>query len=315
MAARVKPSGTWGSDHYTVYTIGQRLGEPGGSATVYDIVERMRPPIAVKMFNATMRDNIRANRKLGARLVAMALSRDELMTAMPWATWPRRILVDRKNPPDLAVSVLGISMERLDGTIALDHFLSFERYRRNLSLAHTVHLAMTLSDHFARLHSHGWRFVVGDVSPKNVRIAQDFSQVYLIDTDAFTFDDKRWSYDFPIIGFTPTYNSPDSLAGKRVSAQHDDFVLAILLFQMLMAHSGDPFHPFDCGGSAPDQLIARRAFPLDNLQTLPIPDDHIAAYMSLPPELRAAFSRTFSGSAPVTAAEWVAMLGQYRRLL
>ncbi|NJS37539.1 MAG: hypothetical protein HC765_15895 [Brachymonas sp.] len=63
-----------------------------------------------------------------------------------------------------------------------------------------------------------------------------------IDTDGYRIENKS-GLVFPGLETTPTFNSPESAKGERktlTQQQHDDFVLALVLFQIL----NFGIHPF-----------------------------------------------------------------------
>lgn len=306
-------------DDYFLYTLGAPMGAKGGSGTVHQLLPRTNPPLVAKLYHGQALDRIRQERRYAQRVIALARHRDELAKALPFATWPRRLIFSDKHPRDPQASLLGFSMERLVGTTSLYDLIASESARFKLSPDNTAYICITLADQIARMHRHPWTFVFGDLSPNNVHVTARFDQVRFIDTDGFQFDYNNGKYAFALSGLTNTFKSPgaDAMLAStgRVNTQHDDFVLAILIFMLLMAQKGfGLLHPFQSGGSNEDDNINARRFPFDDT-SMAVPPVLRNAYASLPQTLRDTFTRAFTRPSPVPAAEWTIVLSQYRRSL
>lgn len=313
--ARLHPQ----KDDYFQYTLSDPMGAAGGAGAVYQLMPRSNPPLVAKLYNPAILQRIRTDRKYAQRIIALAAHRDELAKALPFATWPRRLIFSERNPPDPQQALLGFTMERLVGTVSLLDLITQKNARLKVTPDATAFLCITLADQVARLHRHPWTFVFGDFSPNNVHVAANLQQVRFIDTDGFQFDYNNGKYAFALTGLTSGFKSPGAdaalAATGRLPTTHDDFVLAILLFMLLMADKGMPTHPFQCGDTPEDVHIERRQFPLANPNQLPVPPAVVAAFNALPQQLRDSFIRAFTGPVPVPAAEWIAILSQYRRCL
>lgn len=306
-------------DDYFSYTLAEPLGAPGGSATVYKLSPRTDPPLVGKLYHDSYLDLLRQDKKLLQRVVLLARHRDDLGTDLPFATWPRRLLFSSNTPTNVQDELLGFSMERLNGTVSLFDLIYQEDARTRLTPDANLHIAITISDQVARMHRHPWAFVFSDMSPNNIHVTPDLKHVRFIDTDCFQFQFKSSNYSFKASGLTPTFSSPSAkariTAGHTLDATHDDFLLAMLIFMMLMAEKGVPIHPFQASGFDEDTLIQQRAFPFDNPTAYPVNAHILATYISLPAEIRAAFTRSFTQEPPLPAAEWAALLAKQRRLL
>lgn len=307
-------------DDYFQYTLGDSIGNPGGAGRAFKIHPRTDPPLVGKVYNPQLINRIKTDNKFSQRIVIMALHRDELHTSLPFATWPRRLLVTSKNPQRLQDHLVGFSMEMLTGTVSLWELISQEQNRLRITRQDTLYIATTIADQVARMHRHPWGFVFGDISPRNIHVTLDLAKVRFIDTDSFQFDYNQGKYSFFLSGLTPGYSSPGSrtilTAQGRLTATHDDFVLATLIFMMLMAdHQYFDTHPFRSGDHNEDDLIDSRQFPYDAPQSYPVPGPMLEAYQSFAPDIRAAFTRSFTQPTPVTAKEWTDILIKQRRLL
>lgn len=307
------------SDDYFQYTLSDAMGSAGGSGAVFQVLPRTSPPLVAKLYNDTILKRIRTDRKFAQRIIALALHRDELARSLPFATWPRRLIFTQKNPADAQQALLGFTMERLVGTTSLFDFMTQANARLKVKPDTTAFVAITLADQVARLHRHPWTFVFGDMSPNNIHITADHAHVRFIDTDSFQFDYNNGKYAFALSGLTAGYKSPGAQAALqsngRLTPHHDDFVLAILIFTMVMADHGMPIHPFQSGDTPEDTRIEQRQFPFANPQAFQIPPPVRAAYQTLPQPLQDAFVRTFTEPVPIPAADWVTILSNYRRCL
>jgi DNA-binding helix-hairpin-helix protein with protein kinase domain len=310
-----------GNDSWTPYRIGNRIGK-GGMGTVHEFTPASQSPMLAKLFNPAMLARIKGDPKIAMRLAALVAHRDDIANTLGFATWPRRMLFTKQNPRDkreIADTVVGFTMVRLQNTISLQQLLMDPDRRIRLTPEHTAKIAELLTEQISRMHKHKWKFVFGDFSPNNIHVRINFKTVSFIDTDSFQFDFDASKYTFTLGGITPGYKSPgveDQLKQTgRVTSAHDDFVLAIHLFQLFMLDRQMPRHPFQTLDIPIDTMIAKRAFPFDNPAAYPVPQPCLQAYSTVPPFIRAAFTRTFTTPATVTAEEWAILLADYRRFL
>lgn len=311
--ARLRPS----SEDYFHHTLGPPVAEKGGAGTVFKLLPQSLPPLVAKLYNDDMLPRIRGDKNFSDRLIALALHRDELARDLPFATWPRRLLLSQKQPANVQAVLLGFTMEQLSGSVSLRDLIYEPSARLKLKPTDTAYLGISLADQVAKLHRHPWTFILGDMSLKNFHVSADLKQMRIIDTDGFQFE-YNGSHSFRLSGLTDGFKSPEAAASKtlgRLTTTHDDYVLAILLFMMLMADKGAPTHPFQCSDMSEDENIKRKQFPLSDTGRFPLPKPVVEAWRSLPQTLQDAFVRTFTGAVPIPAAQWVTLLSDYRRLL
>lgn len=317
----VKPNDP-GEDDWFQYTVGDVVGSAGGAGIVHRLAPDTEPPLVGKFYNETLLSHIRHEDKYYLRVVLPAWHRNLLLDDLPFATWPRRVLFDahdRESSKDWVKShIIGFTMPLLLGTIPLLDLITKQSARIRLTPHDTLHLATTIAHQLAQMHRHPWSFVFGDLTPNNIHISSDFAKATFIDTDSFQFT-FGGAYAFLLSGLTSTFSSPgsrDTVDKKgRLTATHDDFVLAIIIFMMLMADKGLPVHPFSSLSSSEDDLIDKRQFPYDDPATNPVSQEELDAYRSLPDEVRAAFTQTFTQARPITAAHWTDVLTNMRRSL
>jgi DNA-binding helix-hairpin-helix protein with protein kinase domain len=315
---RLEPNGheTWDR-----YELGKLIAS-GGMGAVHELFPEFRPPLVAKLFGDGMLTRMKGDPKIAMRLAALVRNRSLIANELAFATWPRRMLFWKERPrgkDEITDTIIGFTMPRLDGTISLHELLMAEDRRLRLTPDHTAFIAISLADQLNRLHRHKWGFVFGDLSPNNVHVSTDFKAVTFIDTDSFQFEYQASKYSFTLEALTKGYKSPGADAqlkkAGRLTAAHDDFVLAILIFELLMMNRNRPRHPFQTMKTPLDTMISKRAFPFDDPQTYRLPAGCLEAYKSYPEPIRQAFTRTFTTPSTVTAEEWTVLLTQCRRFL
>lgn len=172
--------------------------------------------------------------------------------------------------------------------------------------------AATLARLVADLHDAG--YVVGDLKPSNLWV-DEHGNVGASDVDSFQFSDGTAT--FRCLARTPDYTAPECLrdANALPDAQTDDFVLAIVIYQLLL----DGMHPFSgipADGSRylsiDDNILHGRARIACPSAVRPMPG--APPVSALPRRPRDEFIRCFgagSGAdrmARPTALEWAAAL-------
>ncbi|MFD7455687.1 MULTISPECIES: protein kinase domain-containing protein [unclassified Streptomyces] len=168
--------------------------------------------------------------------------------------------------------------------------------------------AASLARLLADLHSEG--YVVGDLKPDNLWV-DGHGGVGIADVDSWQFRDG--GEVFPGRMGTPGYTAPERIgapAGTAPDDASDDFVLAVLVHQLLM-HGLHPFagHPGDGGAylSYDDNVLHGRCRLLDRTAVV-LPRSAPPADL-LPRRLLALFRAAFGGHRP-TAADWAGALAE-----
>lgn len=306
-------------DHCLTYTAGELVSDLGTTAVVYRVKEAREAPVLVKVYkNAAIKKRLKSDDAYIERIMMLLLERDRLARCHPAFTFPRRAIYPAGKSGK--AGLVGISMLELDRARPLLDLLQDDTARHGLTHEKGIGLAIALCVALHNLHEDPWRFVVGDLSPNNVFVAYDFSSVHFIDTDTYSFtpDAGATVYDMP--AFTSAYRSPESFAvasGTPLSAAHDDFVLAILLFQLFMAMAGcGEVHPFTDLDCQEDANIRTFRFPyVDSLRDTDVPDGPASVYASWHEDIRGAFEATFTGVYRLTAEDWMQLLAGFRRSL
>lgn len=131
-------------------------------------------------------------------------------------------IVDAGEDRDLAY----IAMELLSG-----HDLT--RYTRPghlLPVPQVLHITARVAEALAYAHKHG--VVHRDVKPANVMIDPARDQVKVTDFGIARITDSSKTRTGAVLG-TPSYMSPEQLAGRRLDGRSDLYSLGVMLFQLL----------------------------------------------------------------------------------
>lgn len=308
-----------GNEDWKEYTVADQVGEAGGNASVHKLIDGAGSPLVGKFYNCEATERLRSDKIHALRLILPSRHRLALEENLEFVVFPRRILIDRPDPGDDPLThIVGFSMNLHEGFYSLTDLIEQEDARRfSYTPDTTLCILITIADQLARLHDHPWRFVFGDMTPNNVLVSRNYETIRFIDVDGYQF--SNGAYDFPLTGLSPGYISPDAYKrlekADRLTSAHDDFLLAIIISQMLMADHGHlRTHPFNISGQDKNDLIERRRFTYE-LAPEDVDEGIISAYRTLPDELRDAFRQTFTTDAVVTAAAWASLLQKNRRYL
>jgi len=236
------------------------------------------------------------------------------------SAWPTQVLLRQAGG-----AVAGFVMAKIEGYQPI-HNLSSPASRKQIfpdaDYAFVVHVARNVAASFDAVHAHG--HVVGDVNENNFLVGRN-GTVKLIDCDSFQIADgsNRYLCDVGVRLFTPPeLQGLRTFRGKERTANHDNFGLAVLVFQLLVL-GRHPFAgvPLSKGDLSIEDSIThfRFAYASDRRQRqIDSPPDALTLSF-FPPEIGRAFERAFTeqGSkvARPTAKEWVSMLENLRASL
>lgn len=282
--------------------LGKEIGK-GGEGTVYDIVGQT-DKVAKINFKPLSSEHAQ---KLSA-MTSLATPALLQIAAMPIET-----LHDKNR------HVVGFVMPKV-----LGHEPVFKVYGPKLRLREfpkadwrfLIHTAANTARAFSTVHAAS--LVVGDVNHGNLVVSQD-STVRMIDCDSFQVSSGNNTW-FCEVG-VGTHQPPEmqglaSYKAVRRTANHDNFGLAVIIFQLLCIGK----HPFAGRPNAseeiptPEEAIAasRYAHSIEGARTRLRPPLGSLPVDALGPELKGMFEKAFSplarnGTRP-TAAEWVTAL-------
>ncbi len=308
----------------------ERAVNRGGEAQIWTI--QQDPHLVAKLYHKPTAEH---KTKLAA-MIATPLSRSG---SHPTVAWPLQVLYQKER-------FVGYLMPRAASSLPLFHYYNPAR-RRRLGLPHAwprfLHrTAQNLAAAVELVHAHG--HIIGDLNESNVLVTQT-ALVTLVDTDSFqirygttTPRPQNWLGVSPSLQlyrcgvgkaeYTPPELQGVDFKGVDRTSQHDNFALAILIFNLLM----DGFHPFAGVLTTPASVgrvdlygIKHGLFPYlhrgpdgsnsgqNNGPLVVQPPPNAPAFAQLYPSLQEAFRRTFAdGHAHperrVSAKEWKKIL-------
>ena len=281
--------------------LGKELGR-GGEGAVYEI--NGRPDSVAKIY---FKPKPGGNDE---KLVVMAAMADPKLLSL--AAWPTSTLHGPSG------STLGFVMSKIAG-----HSPVFKLYGPKLRLQEfpkadwrfLIHAAANTARAFSTVHAAG--LVIGDVNHGNLVVGAD-ATVRLIDCDSFQVSkgSRRWFCEVGVGTHQPPEMQLPSYAGVTRTANHDNFGLAVIIFQMLCMGR----HPFAgrylSQGNPPtiEEAIANSqyAYSRDQRRTSMAPPPGSLPIDALSPDVQALFENAFAPSAPNRPYEdqWVTALQQ-----
>lgn len=288
--------------------------DKGGSSRLYRFEPELAQPQVAKIFA----DAYRADGKLDPLLKVLTLVShyDRLAAELPFVVWPDALVTTTPTVTGHTFrdAAIGFAMAPLPaGLVALHAILKVARHRKHFQSTATARLAARIADQLGQLHRFG--FVFADLSPKNIRVSPDLADVMFLDADGFQV--SLGGRPLPSRGVTQGYASPSTIANFSSDptairpVADDDFVLAILIFQLLV----DRAHPFETGAAFVESpnaelntAIYRRWYAYGDAARFQPQDDALQRYRRLAPPIKEAFYRSFLGPVPMPAAEWARLL-------
>jgi DNA-binding helix-hairpin-helix protein with protein kinase domain len=281
--------------------LGKELGR-GGEGAVYEI--NGRPDSVAKIY---LKPKPSGNDE---KLAAMAAMADPKLLSL--AAWPTSTLHGPSG------STLGFVMPKIAG-----HSPVFKLYGPKLRLQEfpkadwrfLIHAATNTARAFSTVHAAG--LVIGDVNHGNLVVGAD-GTVRLIDCDSFQVSkgSRRWFCEVGVGTHQPPEMQLPSYAGVTRTSNHDNFGLAVIIFQMLCMGR----HPFAgrylAGGNPPtiEEAIAKSqyAYSRDQSRTMMAPPPGSLPIEALSPDLQGLFEAAFAPSATnrPSGDRWVTALQQ-----
>lgn len=306
-----------GHNEWFDFEVAELISDRGGSGSVWKLAIDTDPALLVKFYKGEMLNRLRTETRTTTRLYPLVRSRRRLADELPFATWPRRLVFADRNVTEenFAQKLLGFTMARLDVSVSLEELISDDKRRIRITAGKTRHILLLIIDYLQSLHDHPWRFMFGDMSLNNIHVSRDRSRVFFIDTDAFQYSCPETDKFFAVPGTTEGFRSPgtaDRHHDDPLPDNHDLFVMAIIIFMMLMADMGAyAAHPFSAAGHDSDELLDARAFPYEAPDNFPLPDFVLKRYRAIPAELRQAFLQTFTTPVPIALPQWRMLLQKH----
>lgn len=277
----------------------------GGEGKIY--VLKDNPDVVAKIYNR------RASEEKSAKLSAMARLQNKRLSCI--SAWPLDTLHSEKSG-----AADGFIMKKAWGKSI--HLLYSPKSRivefPNAGWDFLLHAAANLARAFAVVHEYG--HVIGDVNHGNAYIQND-ATVMLIDCDSFQINDSGHIYPCEVGVMThqpPEFQSISTFRGVVRETNHDNFGLAVLIFQLLFMGR----HPFSGRylgeGEMPiERAIQERRFAyglLAKSRLMEAPPNSISMN-AVPGEVFHLFEKAFMQERRPEAREWVAALDVLRTKL
>jgi DNA-binding helix-hairpin-helix protein with protein kinase domain len=287
----------------TPLELGKELGR-GGAGAVFEVPAE--PSLVAKVY---IKHPSPAKQ---SKLVFMASRSD--VGLLEYTAWPRQVVHLGRNGP-----VVGFLMDRVAGREAIHDVYSPMHRRQDhprRAWDFLVYTARNTAAAFQVLHAHG--HMLGDADHGNVLVGAN-TQVRLIDCDSFQVDADGTLHlcEVGVAHFTPPELQGNTTFSQLPrTANHDNFGLALLLFQLLFGgrhpFAGVPLHDH-VGAEIVDHIKAfRYAYARDfQARGLSPPPGSIPVAI-LPDAMETMFHIAFTeagarGGRP-TAAQWVSSL-------
>jgi DNA-binding helix-hairpin-helix protein with protein kinase domain len=283
--------------------LGTKLGE-GGEGAVFDAMHNGEN-VAAKIYSQPLKPERQA------KLRAMAQVGDTYLKQI--AAWPISVLLSNKPGP-----VAGFTMPKFSGYEPVHQLYGVASRRQafpKVDFSFLVGTARNIAAAFDAIHAHG--HAIGDVNENNIIVSHQ-GTVKLLDCDSFHVNTANAS--FPCTVGVPHYTPPElqglgSFHGVTRTANHDNFGLAVLIFQLLFMAR----HPFSGVPKVTGDLPLERAikefrfaYGADRLVRLNDMPPKALGLDYLPPEIGDLFWRAFTESGAKysrpKAKEWVAAL-------
>lgn len=285
--------------------LGQRLGK-GGEGEVYEVVGQ--PGLVAKLYLRDIPSERAAKLRLMPQLLTPKLAS---LTA-----WPHDVLKGSGS------KVVGFLMPRISAHDV--HKVYGPKSRQQVfpqaDWRLLVRVALNTARAFTVVHEAG--FVVADVNHGGIMVSQD-ATVRLIDCDSFqiTAGNRTFLCEVGVEEFTPPELQGGSFRGVMRTANHDNFGLAVLIFQLLMLGR----HPFagrhqGKGDLSIGEAIAqcKYAYSREKSRTLMEPPPFTAPVLVAGQEVAQLWEQSFAptgkqaGRRP-TAKQWVFALQKLER--
>jgi DNA-binding helix-hairpin-helix protein with protein kinase domain len=207
---------------------GKKLGE-GGEGAVFDAMHNGEN-VAAKIYLHAL-PNERQK-----KLHAMVQVGDSYLKQI--SAWPICVLLSKRHGP-----ISGFTMPKFSGYHPVHELYGVSSRRQQFpkaDFAFLVGAARNVAAAFDAIHAHG--HAIGDVNENNIIVSHQ-GTVKLLDCDSFHVNTPTASY--PCTVGVPHYTPPElqghnSFHGVTRTANHDNFGLAVLIFQLLFMAR----HPF-----------------------------------------------------------------------
>lgn len=266
----------------------------GGEGAVYSLASH--PDLVAKIYHSDRRTDAVIN-KLDVMINYPPRTEDDL-TGHLFVAWPRQFVYDS------ASEVIGFLMPKVEKTHSLFEYYNPALRRRHapqINYANLCSVAKSLAVALDRLHGINYTYLVGDINESNAYITED-EHVTLIDADSFQVTDSRTTPPtiYRCVVGKPEYTPPElqgvSFAQVDRNVHHDNFALAVVIYQLLMEGT-HPFRGRYTGAGEPPKVescISSGYFLHSASRTVPLrPMPTAVEWDTLHEDIRALFRKCF----------------------
>jgi DNA-binding helix-hairpin-helix protein with protein kinase domain len=277
--------------------LGELVGR-GGEGEVYAV--QGAPALVAKIYTG---DRASSREPKVKAMLAAALAESSSLISYPSA-----LVLDQRG------RFAGFLMRRVDKAKPLHQLykpISRKKHFAEVDYRFLVHVAINVAKAIASVHRTGC--VVGDVNESGVLVT-GAGKVALIDADSFQIEHggRRFGCE---VG-KPEYTAPElqnrSLKDMVRSTSHDDFALAVMLFQLLWM-GRHPFSGTFRSGEMPlERAIGEHRFAYSSHRDVGMtPPPNVYGLDLFPPYVGSAFEDAFAkGVTRPSAERWVTILEQ-----
>ncbi|MDO9629313.1 MAG: hypothetical protein Q7I99_05370 [Acholeplasmataceae bacterium] len=280
----------------------------GGEGSVFKLAKN--PNILVKVY--TERALIRMP-EIEHKIKAMVQKKPGLLdyNGLTIIAWPSYVIYDENK------KFIGYLMRRVQAKNQLSHVITPGLQKTKFPDI-TWYDRLVISINLAKVMSfiHKNDTVIGDINTSDFFVYPGF-EIGVVDTDSFQVTSETKLYHCKV--FTPDYTPPEVFEAKKKSSvelkripNHDNYGLAILIFQILMMG----VHPFSArikgimgfDGNAINYNMEHEIFPYTTMNSNIIPPKNSMPFGFFPKQIQDLFARAFDKHNNVinrpTADEW-----------
>ena len=288
----------------------------GGEGTVYKL--HGEPSILLKLYSKRA---LKRSANIEEKIVEMVHKKPSLLNyqGLTIIAWPAKAVYDRSK------RFVGYLMHRVNAKNHLSHVITPGLQKRKfpkITWKDRLIIAINLSLVMDQIHKND--AVVGDINTSDFFVYKGF-EIGVVDTDSFQFKGRN-GQTFHCNVFTPDYTPPEVIEAqakqKNVvrTPNHDNYGLAILLFQILM----NGVHPFSAriskslefDGNAINYCMANEIFPYTTQNRHIRPPKNAMPLLFLPEKIQKMFDLSFlphkNNISRPTSEEWVNVLRELK---
>ncbi len=285
----------------------------GGEGSVYKLAKNQN--ILVKIYTDRALERMP---DIEDKIKAMVNQKPGLLdyNGLTIIAWPSYVVYDEFH------RFVGYVMRRVQAKNQLSHVITPGLQKAkfpNITYYDRVVIAINLAKVMGFLHQNNT--VIGDINTSDFFVYPGF-EIGLVDTDSFQVTANNRLFHCKV--FTPDYTPPEVIDAKKKSSvevkripNHDNYGLAILIFQILMMG----VHPFSArikgtlgfDGNAINYNMEHEIFPYNTLNGNITPPKNAFPFSLLPKYIQELFNRAFAKHAlsdidRPTTEEWVEKL-------